>query len=130
MRTLLHTAALLAEGGLPALLTSGTAIVVYIFVILTAIAAIHRLSPIESITASTYQAVSGAGAGGQTELEEQIKAIAAGKAVHSHIFPIAQADYAGGNHEYCLYHQNLTDEAAHHFIVHKTSSAYAKMSLS
>ena len=40
MRTLLHTAALLAEGGLPALLTSGTAIVVYIFVILTAIAAL------------------------------------------------------------------------------------------
>ena len=34
------TAALMAEGGLPALLTSGTAIVVYIFIILTAIAAL------------------------------------------------------------------------------------------
>ena len=34
------TAALFAEGGLPALLTSGTAIVVYIFIILTAIAAL------------------------------------------------------------------------------------------
>lgn len=41
MSTLLNlTAALLAEGGLPDLLTSGTAIVVYIFVILTAIAAL------------------------------------------------------------------------------------------
>ena len=40
MRTLFNTAALLAEGGLPDLLTSGTAIVVYIFVILTAIAAL------------------------------------------------------------------------------------------
>ena len=41
MSTLLNlTAALMAEGGLPDLLTSGTAIVVYIFVILTAIAAL------------------------------------------------------------------------------------------
>lgn len=31
---------------------------------LTAIAAINRLSPIESMVASTYQAVSGAGAAG------------------------------------------------------------------
>ena len=41
MSTLLNlTAALMAAGGLPDLLTSGTAIVVYIFVILTAIAAL------------------------------------------------------------------------------------------
>ena len=41
MRTLLNTtSALFSEGGLPELLTSGTAIVVYIFVVLTAIAAL------------------------------------------------------------------------------------------
>lgn len=54
---------------------------------LTAIAAIHRLSPIESIVASTYQAVSGAGAGGLTELENQLQAYAAGKSLKSEVFP-------------------------------------------
>ena len=46
---------------------------------LMAAAPIHRLSPIESMTVSTYQAVSGAGQAGLRELEEQLRAVAAGE---------------------------------------------------
>ena len=54
---------------------------------LMAAAPIHRLSPIESITASTYQAVSGAGQAGLRELEEQMRALAAGEKVRAKVFP-------------------------------------------
>lgn len=40
---------------------------------LTAIAALAKLSPIESMVVSTYQAVSGAGVGGIRQLEEEMK---------------------------------------------------------
>lgn len=54
---------------------------------LTAIAALNRLSPIESMVASTYQAVSGAGAGGLAELENQVADYAAGKPLENKVFP-------------------------------------------
>ena len=54
---------------------------------LMAAAPIHRLSPIESITASTYQAVSGAGQAGLQELQEQMRALAAGEKVRARVFP-------------------------------------------
>lgn len=46
---------------------------------LVALAPIHRLSPIESIKVATYQAASGAGATGMSELESQITAYANGE---------------------------------------------------
>ncbi|MBR3473568.1 MAG: aspartate-semialdehyde dehydrogenase [Oscillospiraceae bacterium] len=49
---------------------------------------IHRLSPIESITASTYQAVSGAGQAGLQELQEQMRALAAGEELRARAFPV------------------------------------------
>ena len=54
---------------------------------LMAAAPIHRLSPIESMTVSTYQAVSGAGQAGLKELEEQLRAIAAGEEPVRRVFP-------------------------------------------
>ena len=45
------------------------------------------LSPIRSIVASTYQAVSGAGAGGLAELEAQVRAYASGDALAKSVFP-------------------------------------------
>jgi len=54
---------------------------------LVAVNAINKLSPIKTITASTYQAVSGAGAGGFTELEEQVSAITEGKPFEPSVFP-------------------------------------------
>ena len=54
---------------------------------LTAIAALHRLSPIRAIVASTYQAVSGAGAAGLAELEAQVRGYAEGKAPAAAAFP-------------------------------------------
>ncbi|MBE5774993.1 MAG: aspartate-semialdehyde dehydrogenase [Clostridiales bacterium] len=54
---------------------------------LTAVAALNRLSPIKSMVASTYQAVSGAGAGGLAELENQIADYAAGKPLENKVFP-------------------------------------------
>ncbi|MGI6239521.1 MAG: aspartate-semialdehyde dehydrogenase [Christensenellales bacterium] len=44
-----------------------------------AVNALRKISPIKSMIASTYQAVSGAGAGGVVELEEQVRAYAAGE---------------------------------------------------
>ena len=46
---------------------------------LLAVAAIAKLSPIKSMVACTYQAVSGAGQAGLMELENQMKALAAGE---------------------------------------------------
>jgi aspartate-semialdehyde dehydrogenase len=48
---------------------------------------LHKVNPIKRIVVSTYQAVSGAGAWGLWELEEQIKAYAAGRPVQKKKFP-------------------------------------------
>ena len=56
-------------------------------VALVAVNAIHRLSPIQSMVVSTYQAVSGAGAGGPVELEEEIAALSEGRVVQPKVFP-------------------------------------------
>ena len=53
---------------------------------LVAVNAINKLSPIKAMVASTYQAVSGAGAGGPIELEAQINAIAKGEPVECKVF--------------------------------------------
>lgn len=54
---------------------------------LTAVAALNRISPICSIVASTYQAVSGAGAGGLAELEQQTRDYTAGRPLCASVFP-------------------------------------------
>ena len=54
---------------------------------LTAVAALNRISPITSMVASTYQAVSGAGAGGLKELEQQVADYAVGKPLEHSVFP-------------------------------------------
>ena len=46
---------------------------------LTAINALRKLSPIRDMVVSTYQAVSGAGAGGPVELQNEVDALRAGK---------------------------------------------------
>lgn len=48
---------------------------------------LHKVNPIKRIVVSTYQAVSGAGAWGLWELEEQIKAYVAGKPIVKNKFP-------------------------------------------
>ena len=53
---------------------------------LTGIYALNKLSPIKSMIASTYQAVSGAGAAGPVELEEQCKAVLNGEEIKSEVF--------------------------------------------
>lgn len=53
---------------------------------LMAVNAINRLSPIRAMIASTYQAVSGAGAGGPLELESQISALSKGEPVECKVF--------------------------------------------
>ena len=53
---------------------------------LVAINALNKLSPIETVVASTYQAVSGAGAGGPVELMDQVEAIIDGKEVEANVF--------------------------------------------
>ena len=52
-----------------------------------AVAAISRISPIESMIACTYQAVSGAGQDGLIELENQMKALAEGREIETKVFP-------------------------------------------
>ena len=54
---------------------------------LMAVKALHKLSPITSMVASTYQAVSGAGAGGPIELAAQNKALVEGTAIETKTFP-------------------------------------------
>ena len=53
---------------------------------LTAVNAIHQIAPIKSIIASSYQAVSGAGAAGPVELEGQMKALANGEEPQVKVF--------------------------------------------
>ena len=53
----------------------------------TAVNALNGLSPIRSMTASTYQAVYGAGAGGTLELAEEVEALRTGKPVQPKVFP-------------------------------------------
>lgn len=52
-----------------------------------AVGALNRLSPIESMVACTYQAVSGAGQGGLEELECQMDALARGEKCEAKVFP-------------------------------------------
>ena len=52
----------------------------------TAVNALNALSPIRTMTASTYQAVSGAGAGGPIELMNEVEAIREGKVYEPKVF--------------------------------------------
>ena len=54
---------------------------------MVAVAGLNKVSPIRTMVASTYQAVSGAGANGLKELENQAKAYAAGEAMDVNVFP-------------------------------------------
>ena len=53
---------------------------------LVAINALNQDSPIQSIIASSYQAVSGAGAGGPRELMEEVELLREGRPVHPQVF--------------------------------------------
>ena len=53
----------------------------------TAVNALNAIAPIRSMTASTYQAVSGAGAGGPSELMGEVEALAKGESYEPKIFP-------------------------------------------
>lgn len=53
---------------------------------LLAVSAISKISPIKSMIACTYQAVSGAGQGGLLELEDQMRALAEGSPVERKVF--------------------------------------------
>ncbi len=52
----------------------------------TAVNALNAIAPIKAMTASTYQAVSGAGAGGPIELMEEVDALSRGEAVEPKVF--------------------------------------------
>ena len=52
----------------------------------TAVNALNALSPIRTMTASTYQAVSGAGAGGPIELMNEVEALREGKTYEPKVF--------------------------------------------
>jgi len=52
----------------------------------TAVNALNKLAPIKAMTASTYQAVSGAGAGGPVELMNEIEALRVGETYEPKIF--------------------------------------------
>lgn len=54
---------------------------------LVAVNALRKASPIESMIASSYQAVSGAGAAGLRELEEQVRAYCGGQKIKAQAFP-------------------------------------------
>ncbi|MBE6983143.1 MAG: aspartate-semialdehyde dehydrogenase [Ruminococcaceae bacterium] len=53
----------------------------------TAVNALNKLSPIRTMTASTYQAVSGAGAGGPIELMAEVEALSKGETYTPSVFP-------------------------------------------
>ena len=53
----------------------------------TAVNALNALSPIRTMTASTYQAVSGAGAEGPVELMNEVEALAKGETYQPKVFP-------------------------------------------
>ena len=59
---------------------------------LVAINALNAASPIESIVASSYQATSGAGAGGPIELMEEVEAVREGRPVTPKVFQYQIAD--------------------------------------
>ena len=52
----------------------------------TAVNALNRLSPIQNMVVSTYQAVSGAGAGGPVELQNQVEALRVGEKAEAKVF--------------------------------------------
>lgn len=52
----------------------------------TAVNALNAIAPIKAMTASTYQAVSGAGAGGPVELMAEVEALSKGEAVQPRVF--------------------------------------------
>ena len=52
----------------------------------TAVNALNSIAPIKSMTASTYQAVSGAGAGGPVELMNEVEALAKGETYAPKVF--------------------------------------------
>ena len=52
----------------------------------TAVNALNALAPIRTMTASTYQAVSGAGAGGPIELQNEVEALREGKTYEPKVF--------------------------------------------
>lgn len=54
---------------------------------LMALAPIAKLSPIKAINACTYQAVSGAGMGGISELKDEVTALTKGESVKAKVFP-------------------------------------------
>lgn len=53
----------------------------------TAVNALNALAPIRTMTASTYQAVSGAGAGGPIELQNEVDALQKGEVYAPKVFP-------------------------------------------
>ena len=53
---------------------------------ITAVNALNSIAPIRTMTASTYQAVSGAGAGGPIELMDEVEALREGKPVEPRVF--------------------------------------------
>ena len=53
---------------------------------LTAVNALNSIAPIRTMTASTYQAVSGAGAGGPIELMNEVEALREGKTYEPKVF--------------------------------------------
>ena len=53
---------------------------------ITAVNALNSIAPIRTMTASTYQAVSGAGAGGPIELANEVAALSEGKTYEPKIF--------------------------------------------
>ena len=54
---------------------------------ITAVNALNSIAPIRTRTASTYQAVSGAGAGGPVELMGEVEALSKGQSYEPKIFP-------------------------------------------
>ena len=56
------------------------------FITATAVNALNSIAPIRTMTASTYQAVSGAGAGGPVELMAEVEALREGKTYEPKIF--------------------------------------------
>ena len=53
---------------------------------ITAVNALNAISPIKAMTASTYQAVSGAGAGGPIELMNEVEALSKGETYEPKVF--------------------------------------------
>ncbi len=52
----------------------------------TAVNALNSIAPIKAMTASTYQAVSGAGAGGPVELQNEVEALSRGETYEPKVF--------------------------------------------